>query len=239
MTPCQITPIGAARTARSSLNHHHYPLHAIAVLDRYPEIEINQNTLGFYIGTKFTALIYSSTSVMFQEQLASLTAGQTSLSRGFLKPPGAPRMLPVLLPDLSLPSTFDEGRVGSPEFRDAVTIAKQQRLARQVRMQGFSVETSPSMISTPPPFKRRESGMESAKRMQTRVAVVEPHHFQVVPLREIKKRSVPVIPDPPNASPRFVRKPRNENSTPSRPESRIGTSAFSKVSKVQTILIVY
>lgn len=174
---------------------------------------------------------------MFQEQSISHPAGQSSLSRGFLKPPGAPRMMPVLLPELSPPPTFDEGRVGSPEFRDAVTAAKQQRLARQARMQSFSVENSASRIGTPPPFKKRETGVENTKRMQTRVAVVEPHHFQVVPLREIKKRSIPVIPNAPTASPRFVLKSRDERSTPARPESRIGTPATSKVSKLRMMLI--
>ncbi|KAF7984826.1 hypothetical protein HWV62_10759 [Athelia sp. TMB] len=167
---------------------------------------------------------------MFQEEGGSFyPAAPFTQSRGFLKPPGAPRMLPVLLPELSPPQTFDAGRVGSPEFRDAVYAAKELRLARQARMQASSLGIDVARISSPPPFKKSECVADNmnTKRMQTRVAVVEPHHFQVVPLREMKKRPAPAL-SPPAVSTRFVLKPRKEQTTSIRPESRIGTPTTSK-----------
>lgn len=151
---------------------------------------------------------------MFQNRNNLYPATPFSQTRGLQRPPGAPKMLPILLPDLSPRLTLDEDRVGSPEFRHALQAAKQNRSVRQNPEVPF-LASNPLDQHIPLSKTQEIPAVDRTKRMQTRVAVCEPHHFQVVPLREVKKFSVTVRPHTASGPLRHAFDVRQKPPTPS------------------------
>jgi hypothetical protein len=115
----------------------------------------------------------------------------------------------ILLPNLSPRPTLDVDKLSSPEFRDALQTAKENRSNDgpsncRLRTTLSSETLSPSHPNATSHITQDSDG-DHTKRMHTRVAVRDnlkaPHHFQIVPLHEVKRLRVPVGPTIPLVPP--------------------------------------
>jgi hypothetical protein len=113
----------------------------------------------------------------------------------------SPTGRPVLLPNLSPGPTLDE-QLGSPEFRDALQAAKENRSNDYPSNRLLQVTLSPDSLLPSHQVTYSYATHDSedpTMRMQAHVAVGDnlksPHRFQIIPLHKAKLR-VPVQPKP-------------------------------------------
>jgi hypothetical protein len=131
----------------------------------------------------------------------SILAASRPPSPGQRRSPVPPTNGPILLPNLSSRLPLDE-ELGSPEFRDALQTAKENRSE-----DGPTTCRIPSPLpsgtllpSYPISHSHRTQDLDSdhTKRMQTRIAIHDnlksPHPFQIIPLDQVKTARAPVKP---------------------------------------------
>jgi hypothetical protein len=123
------------------------------------------------------------------------------------KPPARPpkkqliQKGPILLPNLSPRPALDEDKLSSPEFREALQVAKESK-SNDNRLPQNILPSHSRLPSNSAPLLH-DLG-DHARRMQTRVAVRDnlksPHLFQIVPLHKVKRLRVdarPILPPDP------------------------------------------
>jgi hypothetical protein len=142
---------------------------------------------------------------------------------------------PILLPNLSPRPTLDVDQLGSPEFRDALQAAKQSRSnddpSNHLLRSPLSSDplATHSMIILP-----HDLDGDHTRRMQTCVAIRDnlksPHHFQIIPLHEVKRLRVPVRPTPPAVPSRKLSTTREKRKSLMAPQSHEYTAGYTATS---------